>query len=404
MAEFFRIVQNEWIKLFRRRRFLVVLALGLALVAFYAYSMYSDKKNSNEYNDPAFQQMRMQQRIDRLETMKTTDTGLTEERKKSIDLEIANTREQMKLVEQEAANSSQTPVFDEAKQKQQLENIKKQLENVPPGDYNMKARQEMTIKMMEYRLEHQLPTGTNDRFSMWKLVVQFLDVGTQVFIPLLCVLLVADMVSGEQTGGTIKLLLTRPPTRGKILFAKYVTSVLASVFVVAILLGALVLSLLGLGTEGAQNPVPIGVEYNTVEQMINGKMGTVAVPDSSHMSFISMERFTWISLLLTLLATVAMSTFGFFCSMLVRSAAVSTGIALAVVIIGTILGHSLTGIPAMKFLFTMHYNLPFAWTGELSEQFETPMSLMQSLSILGAWTVGMYLAGHILFKKRDVLG
>jgi ABC-2 type transport system permease protein len=103
-------------------------------------------------------------------------------------------------------------------------------------------------------------------------------------------------------------------------------------------------------------------------------------------------------------ATVAMCTLGFFCSMLVRSSAVSTGIALAVIIIGNIVVHSADRLKAVKYFITPHFDLPLAWSGELSKQFAFPISLVQSLIILAVWTVVMYAIGHILFKRRDVLG
>jgi ABC-type Na+ transport system ATPase subunit NatA len=54
-------------------------------------------------------------------------------------------------------------------------------------------------------------------------------------------------------------------------------------------------------------------------------------------------KITEIVMLLTLVGTIAMCTLGFFCSVLVRSAAVSTGISIAVIIIGTIIIHAMRG-------------------------------------------------------------
>ncbi|MFC4767254.1 ABC transporter permease [Effusibacillus consociatus] len=231
-----------------------------------------------------------------------------------------------------------------------------------------------------------------------------MQIGPQVFLPLLSVLLVTDIVSGEQTGGTIKLLLTRPVSRGKILFGKYVTAVTATSFVNALFFAVLTgVCLLLFGSKFSMEPVAVGVKTDYVEKMLNGTVQTAPVIDVTNVSVISMQEFAIGGMLLTILASIAMGTLGFFCSVLVRSAAVSTGLSMGVVIIGIVLMNVGRGNEWMKGLITICFNLPLAWSGELSRQFGISVTLFQSLLVLFTWSVVMYGIGHLLFRRRDVL-
>lgn len=55
-------------------------------------------------------------------------------------------------------------------------------------------------------------------------VTYFIMNSLWLHIPFLISLAAGDMLAGEATGGTFRLLLTRPPSRTRILFAKYITA------------------------------------------------------------------------------------------------------------------------------------------------------------------------------------
>jgi ABC-type transport system involved in multi-copper enzyme maturation permease subunit len=158
------------------------------------------------------------------------------------------------------------------------------------------------------------------------------------------------------------------------------------------------------GSSGGDKPIAIDVKYNQVNVVKDdGSIGTGLAANTANAKVISMQSFAIKAMLLTLLSTIAMCTLGFFCSVLVRSAAVSTGISIAVIIIGTIVIHAMRGATWLQYFLTPHFGLHDAWTGSLSRDMGFPMSLMQSLFTLGVWTIGMYAIGHFIFKRRDVL-
>src|SRR4030043_2143281 len=49
-----------------------------------------------------------------------------------------------------------------------------------------------------------------------------------IHIPFLITLVAGDMVSSEATSGTVRLLLIRPPSRSRIILAKYITTLFST--------------------------------------------------------------------------------------------------------------------------------------------------------------------------------
>ncbi|AZN41108.1 ABC transporter permease subunit [Paenibacillus albus] len=404
MNELIRIVQNEWTKLIRRRRFLVVLLLGVVLVSIYTYAEHYQAVSQIHNADPVVQKQEISDRIQRLQSRLTTDTSMTEADKANIKDRIKSLNQSIDQLNGPQPDQS---VFDANRTQQAIDSLNKEIAGLTPDKEVELGDLQMQVQLQQYTLDHKLPMviDHDPQITAWSAINTLLDIGSQLFIPLLCVLLAADMVSGEQTGGTIKLLLTRPASRGKILLAKYLTSITAAVLVVAIILAVLTgLSIITFGTGGASQPVAVGVAYHGVTEMIRGSMTHTAAADPASMSIVTAAHFSFTAMLLTLAATIAMCTLGFFCSVLLRSAAVSTGVAMAVIILGTIVVHIISGVKWMQYFITANFGLPSAWTGDLSSQFGFPVNLSSSLAILLGWTIVLYAVGHALFTRRDVLG
>src|SRR5512137_793025 len=55
-------------------------------------------------------------------------------------------------------------------------------------------------------------------------ITAFIMNSLHIHIPFLIALVAGDIVSGEATSGTVRFLLIRPPSRGKIITAKYLTA------------------------------------------------------------------------------------------------------------------------------------------------------------------------------------
>src|SRR5512139_1681765 len=79
-------------------------------------------------------------------------------------------------------------------------------------------------------------------------VTAFIMNSLHIHIPFLITLVAGDMVSGEATSGTVRLLLIRPPSRSKIITAKYLTALFYTAAPVLFFAG--MCTFLGLGLFG----------------------------------------------------------------------------------------------------------------------------------------------------------
>lgn len=98
------------------------------------------------------------------------------------------------------------------------------------------AKEELSkrIAINQYRLDHQIPPI--DDTTVWGMVLNMSFLIN--IVTLFTVVIAADIVAGEFTSGTIKLLLIRPATRSKILLSKYISTVIFAATLLLVLLAS----------------------------------------------------------------------------------------------------------------------------------------------------------------------
>lgn len=111
--------------------------------------------------------------------------------------------------------------------KQEIGSLKEQLES-PDVPQIQKEESERSIALKQYALDHDINPN-----SMWQSVINLS--GLLQIITIFVVIIAGDMVAGEFSWGTIKLLLIRPVGRGSILLSKYAAMLLFALFLMIIL-------------------------------------------------------------------------------------------------------------------------------------------------------------------------
>lgn len=219
---------------------------------------------------------------------------------------------------------------------------------------------------------------------------EFVKNAVGLFIPLMVMVIAADMVSGEHTGGTIKLLLTRPVQRWKILLSKLLALVLFTSFVV-IATGALCYLISGVvfGYGGWDMPIFFGF------QVVGTEVDFSFVRPVEQWLYLIMEfGLVWYSALVVALMTLMVSV-------LVRSTAAGMGIMLAVLISGTILTNMVSSWETARYLFMVNLNLTMYLSGALPPI--KGMTLPFSLGVLTVWGLLSVIVSFAVFTKKDVL-
>jgi ABC-2 type transport system permease protein len=211
-------------------------------------------------------------------------------------------------------------------------------------------------------------------------VTYFIMNSLWVHIPFLIALGAGDQLAGEATGGTFRLILIRPVSRTGILAAKYLTTLLYT----ALLVGFLGLLSLGLGA----------ILLGTGDLIIPGR-ALVILPKAEALWRIC------VAFLFAIWGMWCVASLAFLFSSLVENAIGPIVGTMAVIIVFYIV----TSVPVDLFvairpyLFTTYFNL---WQKIMEQPIPWP-EIVQSLAVLGGFSVGFYLLTWYIFARKDIL-
>ncbi|EXJ23074.1 ABC transporter, permease protein [Alkalibacterium sp. AK22] len=269
---------------------------------------------------------------------------------------------------------------------QRLEDLESRSDNefIPEG---VRASFDREIQQLSYFIDNDINPITPTAFGF---NAEFAEQGIGLFIPLLVVILAADLVSGEFSKKTAKMLLTRAVPRWKILLSKYLALLMMTtllIFMVAVL--STLVSFLFFGELGAGEPVITG--FSVFE-------GTL-VSDSTIL--ISRFQFSVLVYSLVWFVSVIIASITLLVSVAVESSSSAIGILMASIIGGQFLQFFLADWELVKYFFVTNLDLPSYLTG--SYQPVEGMNLSFSILTLAAWGGLSLLISFILFNRRDVL-
>jgi ABC-2 type transport system permease protein len=213
-------------------------------------------------------------------------------------------------------------------------------------------------------------------------ITAFIMNSLHIHIPFLITLVAGDMVSGEATSGTVRLLLIRPPSRSKIITAKYLTALFYTAGLVLFFAGTC--TFLGLGLFGTGDLI---VHHY-------GKFGIVLIPEAQIplRMLLAFAAAVWS---MTVVASLA-----FLFSALAENSVGPIIGTMAVVIVFLAFGNlPLDFFRSLSpYLFTTYMNF---WQRTL----DVPISwgsIARSAIILGLHNIGLFLIALIIYRRKDI--
>ncbi|MFF2753122.1 ABC transporter permease subunit [Psychrobacillus sp. NPDC058041] len=322
------LVQNELIKLVRKKRLYVIVAIVAVLVALFTYAQMKEVKS-------------LQERLG------TTDW------RTQLQQDIVNAQNRL-------ASST------------------------IPDDFRKYLL--IRVSQQEYYLEHDIDPSAPGAPTFMRI---FLENSIDLLLPLMVVVVVGDLVSSELSGGTIKMLLTRPVKRSRILLSKFLTMILSVSFIV-LSLGSLSYLISGIvfGYSGWTMPILTGFSTN----------GDDLVTTSVHV--IGQWQYLLMELGLTWFVGITVGSITLMLSVLMRSTAAVTGVMLATLISGPILANMVSSWESAKYLFMVNLQITNYISGSAPPI--QGMNLGFSMTILTIWGIIALLIAFITFTKRDV--
>lgn len=202
-----------------------------------------------------------------------------------------------------------------------------------------------------------------------------------IHVPLLIALVAGDQIAGEANMGTLRLLITKPVSRTRLLLAKFTASV---IYTILLLIWMAFLALL----------VSVWI-FGTGDLMIL-KSTEVVILEKADVLWRYFAAFGFAAIAMTTVAALA-----FFFSVFAENSIGPIVTTMSVIIVCTIL--STMDIPIFNtikpFLFTTHM---IGWKGF----FDAPVAwqpVLQSAGILVLHIVGLLLATIFVFRKKDIL-
>lgn len=322
------LVQNETIKLLRRRRFLVILLILAVLIPIFTYAQYRAVQTAQE-------------------RMGTSDWRAL------LTQQIVDTQNRL--------SSSRLP--DEWRQ-------------------FLKIRIEQQQYYLDQNINPNAPGGPS--FARG-----FMDQAVSLFLPMMIVVLAVDLVSAEYSEGTIKLLLTRPVRRWRVLTSKLFTLILfISLTMLSTLIMAYLISGIIFGYGGWNLPVLTGFE------IVGSEL------DTSRVFMIPQWQYLVMQYGLGWFVCLIVGVISLMVSVLVRSAAAGMGIMMAALISGTILSQMASSWEQAKYLFVVNLQLTDYLAGTLPPIMG--MTLPFSLAVLSVWGAVALVVAYTVFIRRDV--
>jgi ABC-2 type transport system permease protein len=249
-----------------------------------------------------------------------------------------------------------------------------------------KKQMQISLQQQQYYLNHNInPTEPGAP----TFVRMFLENSIDLFIPLMVMVIASDLVSSEYSLGSIKLLLTRPVRRWKVLLSKYITLCLA-VSLIILIAGVLAYMLSGIvfGYRGWQAPILTG--FSVTESGLN----TSAVKLLANWQYLLMDfGLVWF-------VSIVVGTLSFMLSVLIRSTAAGMGVMLAALISGAILSNIVSSWHSAKYFFMVNLRLTDYLKGTAPPI--EGMTLSFSLVVLLVWWGAALFVAFLFFTRKDV--
>ncbi len=254
-----------------------------------------------------------------------------------------------------------------------------------PEEWKAYIRVEM--QRLQYYLERDIDPEAPSAVTFAR---EFTENSVELFLPLMVMVIASDLVSSEHSQGTIKLLLTRPVRRWKVLASKFVALMFyVSLTVLSTALLSYLISGVAFGYSGWQAPVLTGFSM------------TQTGIDTSQAMIVPQWHYVLMVLGLAWFSCLVVGFLSLMVSVLVRSTAAGMGIMLAVLIAGTILANMASTWESAKYLFMVNLDTVAYLAGRMPPI--QGMTLPFSLAVLGVTALLSLLVSFGVFTRRDVM-
>lgn len=403
------LIKNEIVKLLMRKKTLVVTLGFAALIGLILYGSYREARNAKQYESVEFRINNLQASIDYTERRKDNIPGdikdnsaKVEEYKANIDSEV----EEMKKQLEELKNLNGKDLDWRQELKLNISNLEQQVKTDVQVDERTRSEWKLQLDKLKYLQEHDIKPVKDYDITSFNFLNSLVMIIGSVFLAIGVVVFVSDMVSGECTPPTLKVLLTQPVSRGKILLSKFIAvTVTSSVLILAVELLYFVIIGFIFGFGNAQYPMMVGsrYEYDMTTVLSNGTNPLTLIAGSA--AIVPAWKYTIELMLLELLFIAACTAFAFLLSSVLKSSMVSMAVSIVSIIASLVMIEAVSSLKKVAaYLFVAYGDVTSILSGKVAVMFGNPnLTIPVIVVILTAWIVVCYAVSHVIFTKKDIL-
>ncbi|MDF2947147.1 MAG: hypothetical protein K0S51_1826 [Bacillales bacterium] len=260
--------------------------------------------------------------------------------------------------------------------KQEIQQWNRALKQPNLPDENKKYY-EQQIAVNNYHLEKDIRSTDG---TMWDGING--SAGLMIVITIFTIIIVGDVVAGEFSSGTIKLLLIRPASRAKILLSKYISVLM---FGILLLLVLFVVSI-------AINGILYGFKYIDLPLIKMNTEGEIVEK--------SMILNLWKTYMYNGVSTVIYVTMAFMISSAFRSSSMAIGFSIGALFAGNIVMELLQRFDWSKYVLFANIDLTQYLVG--SRPFQEGMTFSFSVGVLVVYFLIFNVISWLIFTRRDV--
>lgn len=403
------LIMNELLKLSRKSKFYIIIIFLAVVTATQCYLQYT--KIIAKAPEKIIEECR--RLIEGMENMTVVQAGKDgdgnpDDVNKWIDETIEDAKKEIEQAQKELENKDRDWRINLKEKIKSLEAKKKKI--IAEGSINKLEDINTAINIYNYYLEHDMEP--DEEYIMYNTVIlDIINYIGSIFLAIVVMLMTVETIAAENSPGTIKLLLTKPVTRGRIYISKFMTSLISSLGTV-IAIETLTYLVIGIifGFGNLQAPAAIGPKYEPDPVRIaRYGMGVKPIPGSTVL--VPIWQKLLIMLLLQALFIVVVVSFGMFISVIMKNGVSAIIFGLLITVILTVMTVQLREIGSIKALSTL---MPFLFstysagglilTGYLSDSLSsTVINVPFAVIVMIAWSVLFFMSGYRLFVKKDVL-
>jgi ABC-2 type transport system permease protein len=408
------LIKNEVIKLMSRTKTWVVIVGFILFAGLVSFGVYQGEKNSRKYDSVEYRVKNMESSLEYTKSRKDkipesikNDQAKIDRYKSSMDEQISSMEESIKKLKETGNKPIDWREVLNTELKD-LESQLKQTEDVMSDEGSAQEKQYLVnrITQLKYLKEHDIKPMKGYEFNSINFTNEFMQILGAIFLVVGIGVFVSDMVSGECTPPTLKVLITQPMSRGKVLLSKFIAvTVVGIALIVAI--QAIYFVAIGLisGFGNMNYPMAAGslYEFDLSTISSNGGHPLKLVEGSTY--FIPAWEYILRAVGIQVIFIIAATAFAFFASTLFKSSMISMAVSTVAVIVAVVMLQSISALKKYSaYVFTSYGDAGQLINGSIASAFNNPKITMGfALIVLGVWTVVSYLAAHFIFTKKDIL-